>query len=88
MRGDGEDGTVGDLGVADVHGGGVGGDLYSVAAHRPEPDDEGGRGLLLVSVLADAWGVGERMPGKVAWCEFAASARMFAGSEPGAHHLP
>lgn len=32
---------------------------------------EGGRGLLLVSVLADTWGVGERNPGKIVWCEFA-----------------
>ncbi|MBT2487579.1 ATP-binding protein [Streptomyces sp. ISL-96] len=36
-----------------------------------EPDDESGRGLLLVAVLADAWGVGRRDPGKVVWCEFA-----------------
>ncbi|MFJ4568851.1 ATP-binding protein [Streptomyces caelestis] len=31
---------------------------------------EGGRGLLLVSELADKWGVGARCPGKVVWCEF------------------
>ncbi|MCT9075476.1 ATP-binding protein [Streptomyces fulvoviolaceus] len=37
--------------------------------HAREPD-EGGRGLLLVSELADKWGVGEREPGKVVWCEF------------------
>ena len=36
------------------------------------PDEEvHGRGLLLVSVLADKWGVGERDPGKIVWCEFA-----------------
>lgn len=35
------------------------------------PVDEGGRGLLLVEALADKWGVGERMPGKIVWCEFA-----------------
>lgn len=34
--------------------------------------DEGGRGLLLVSTLADKWGVGERAPGKLVWCEFVA----------------
>ncbi|MBT2414650.1 ATP-binding protein [Streptomyces sp. ISL-12] len=34
-----------------------------------EPD-EGGRGLLLVSELADKWGVEEREPGKIVWCEF------------------
>lgn len=31
--------------------------------------DEGGRGLLLVSELADKWGVAEREPGKVVWFE-------------------
>lgn len=36
------------------------------------PDEEGGRGLLLVAALADKWGVGERNPGKVVWCEFGA----------------
>ncbi|MET9701084.1 ATP-binding protein [Streptomyces sp. NPDC006529] len=33
-------------------------------------DAEGGRGLLLVAALADRWGVGVRVPGKVVWCEF------------------
>ncbi|GAA2643173.1 ATP-binding protein [Streptomyces vastus] len=32
---------------------------------------ENGRGLLLVAALADKWGVGERDPGKIVWCEFA-----------------
>ncbi|MFD6190524.1 ATP-binding protein [Streptomyces sp. NPDC060275] len=31
--------------------------------------DERGRGLLLVSELADKWGVTEREPGKVVWFE-------------------
>lgn len=31
---------------------------------------EGGRGLLLVGLLADKWGVAERVPGKTVWCEF------------------
>ncbi|MBL1081690.1 ATP-binding protein [Streptomyces actinomycinicus] len=35
--------------------------------------DEGGRGLLLVAALSDTWGVGERAPGKLVWCEFAVS---------------
>ncbi|MET9435924.1 ATP-binding protein [Streptomyces sp. NPDC006551] len=39
--------------------------------HRREPSDESGRGLLLVEALADRWGVGERNPGKIVWCEFA-----------------
>ncbi|MEU0917775.1 ATP-binding protein [Streptomyces cyaneofuscatus] len=36
----------------------------------PGVEDEGGRGLLLVSALADKWGVAERNPGKIVWCEF------------------
>ncbi|MEU9093943.1 ATP-binding protein [Streptomyces sp. NPDC048428] len=35
-----------------------------------EPDGESGRGLVIVDALADRWGVGERVPGKVVWCEF------------------
>ncbi|MGW0731292.1 ATP-binding protein [Streptomyces sp. NPDC002851] len=35
-----------------------------------EDEREGGHGLLLVSALADKWGVGARAPGKTAWCEF------------------
>ncbi|OAH15197.1 histidine kinase-, DNA gyrase B-, and HSP90-like ATPase [Streptomyces jeddahensis] len=35
------------------------------------PGDESGRGLLLVSSVADKWGVAERDPGKIVWCEFA-----------------
>ncbi|MEU8758898.1 ATP-binding protein [Streptomyces sp. NPDC048659] len=34
------------------------------------PEGESGRGLLLVEALADRWGVGERDPGKIVWCEF------------------
>lgn len=41
------------------------------AAGVPGPGAEGGRGLLLVAAVADRWGVGERNPGKVVWCEFA-----------------
>jgi serine/threonine-protein kinase RsbW len=33
-------------------------------------EDESGRGLLLVSALADKWGVADRAPGKTVWCEF------------------
>jgi anti-sigma regulatory factor (Ser/Thr protein kinase) len=32
-------------------------------------DDEGGRGLLLVGVLASRWGITERSPGKTVWAE-------------------
>jgi serine/threonine-protein kinase RsbW len=35
-----------------------------------DPEAERGRGLLLVAALADDWGVRERDPGKVVWCEF------------------
>ncbi|MEU1351169.1 ATP-binding protein [Streptomyces sp. NPDC005795] len=35
-----------------------------------ESDGESGRGLVIVDALADRWGVGERVPGKVVWCEF------------------
>lgn len=38
---------------------------------REPGEGAGGRGLLLVSELADKWGVGERDPGKIVWCEFA-----------------
>ncbi|WP_142214346.1 ATP-binding protein [Streptomyces sp. SLBN-118] len=61
-----------------LHGAGVlrvevhdsGGGLPSLQ----EPDGESGRGLLLVAALADKWGVDERDPGKIVWCEFAVSA--------------
>ncbi|MEU0599060.1 ATP-binding protein [Streptomyces sp. NPDC006393] len=45
------------------------------AVPRPDAGEpgEGGRGLLLVAELADKWGVGGRSPGKVVWCEFAAT---------------
>ncbi|MFI9629494.1 ATP-binding protein [Streptomyces sp. NPDC052042] len=34
------------------------------------PEGESGRGLLIVAAMADRWGVGERNPGKIVWCEF------------------
>ncbi|MFF9316587.1 ATP-binding protein [Streptomyces sp. NPDC014735] len=40
-------------------------------AQQPGVDDPNGRGLLLVSSLADGWGVEPRSPrGKVVWTEF------------------
>ncbi|WP_327274244.1 hypothetical protein OG609_21195 [Streptomyces sp. NBC_01224] len=37
---------------------------------RPESDECGGRGLILVAALADRWGHGARCgPGKVVWAE-------------------
>ncbi|MFE3602190.1 ATP-binding protein [Streptomyces sp. NPDC059142] len=56
------------------------GDVLRVEVHDSGPgvpevvdagDGEGGRGLLLVAAFADRWGVSDRSPGKVVWCEFA-----------------
>ncbi|MFJ9213454.1 ATP-binding protein [Streptomyces sp. NPDC102264] len=55
------------------------GDVLRIEVHDSGPgvprivdsaDGEGGRGLLLVAAFTDRWGVGERSPGKVVWCEF------------------
>ncbi|MFJ9373693.1 ATP-binding protein [Streptomyces sp. NPDC101455] len=54
----------------EVHDSGTG-ELRKVRTPYRELHAEDGRGLMLVSVLADKWGVGERAPGKVVWCEFA-----------------
>ncbi|MFI9252660.1 ATP-binding protein [Streptomyces sp. NPDC053069] len=60
--------TLHDDGVhrVEVHDSGPG----EVRTPETSPDAEHGRGLLLVAALADKWGVGERNPGKVVWCEF------------------
>ncbi|QTE01105.1 ATP-binding protein [Streptomyces cyanogenus] len=50
----------------EVHDSGPG----EVRAPEASADAEHGRGLLLVAALADKWGVGERNPGKIVWCEF------------------
>ncbi|MEC4016987.1 ATP-binding protein [Streptomyces sp. H27-D2] len=55
------------------------GDGYPCVPDAGEGWDESGRGLLLVEALADKWGVGEREPGKIVWCEFAG-----VGPPPGA----
>ncbi|MFI0980230.1 ATP-binding protein [Streptomyces sp. NPDC021093] len=55
-----------DLLRIEVHDSGGG----TVAVGRPELECEYGRGLLLVGLVADRWGVGEREVGKVVWCEF------------------
>ncbi|MBQ1099514.1 ATP-binding protein [Streptomyces sp. b94] len=55
----------------EVHDSGDGVPAMPQAEER-EPG-EGGRGLLLVSELADKWGVGERGPGKIVWCEVGAA---------------
>jgi anti-sigma regulatory factor (Ser/Thr protein kinase) len=53
----------------EVHDSGPG--LSRVHEAQANPEDENGRGLLLVSALADKWGVAHRDPGKIVWCEFA-----------------
>ncbi|TVZ85947.1 ATP-binding protein [Streptomyces sp. BK340] len=50
----------------EVHDSGPG----EVRAPDVSPESEHGRGLLLVAAVADKWGVGERNPGKIVWCEF------------------
>ncbi|WP_250288947.1 ATP-binding protein [Streptomyces atroolivaceus] len=75
-------GSVLRIEVHDSGGGEVGGPACAAS------DAEGGRGLVLVGALAGAWGVGERNPGKIVWCEFAVSASKFVEPVPGAHHLP
>ncbi|MER7397556.1 ATP-binding protein [Streptomyces sp. NPDC000151] len=42
-------------------------------ADPAEAGAERGRGLLLVEAVADKWGVAERDPGKIAWCELDAA---------------
>ncbi|MGW2949351.1 ATP-binding protein [Streptomyces eurythermus] len=59
----------GELVRAEVHDSGPG--TPRVPDEPCGPENEGGRGLLLVAALSDKWGVGERTPGKIVWCEFA-----------------
>ncbi|MFI1398216.1 ATP-binding protein [Streptomyces sp. NPDC020681] len=55
----------------ELHDSGPGVDAVCVPpCLRPEREVEDGRGLLLVSTLADKWGVSPRDPGKIVWCEF------------------
>ncbi|MEV5482188.1 MULTISPECIES: ATP-binding protein [Streptomyces] len=54
----------------EVHDSGDGTPRAPAPYDRDGEESEFGRGLLLVSALADAWGVGERVPGKIVWCEF------------------
>lgn len=54
----------------EVHDSGTG-ELREVRTPYRSLHAEHGRGLMLVAALADKWGVGERDPGKVVWCEFA-----------------
>lgn len=52
---------------------------------KPEADACEGRGLLLVSALADAWGFGDRDgPGKVVWAEIGLNRSTDGGDDGGA----
>lgn len=52
---------------------------------KPDGDACEGRGLLLVSALADAWGFGERDgPGKVVWAELGLNRGADGGDRHGA----
>jgi len=43
------------------------GSSHPPAAHRSEPDHESGRGVALVDLLSDAWGVEREADGKTVW---------------------
>ncbi|WP_367049337.1 ATP-binding protein [Streptomyces sp. Je 1-332] len=57
----------GDVLRVEVHDSGAG---WPRLVGEGEDTDESGRGLLLVAALAGKWGVMERDPGKIVWCEF------------------
>jgi anti-sigma regulatory factor (Ser/Thr protein kinase) len=52
----------------EVHDSGDGPETVRVP--EPSAESEHGRGLLLVSAVADKWGVDGRRPGKTVWAEF------------------
>ncbi|MEV0282393.1 ATP-binding protein [Streptomyces sp. NPDC050610] len=56
----------------EVHDSGGGWPHARTDASDASAASEGGRGLFLVEMLSDKWGVSERTPGKVVWCEFMA----------------
>ncbi|MFE9646899.1 ATP-binding protein [Streptomyces sp. NPDC006365] len=51
-------------------------DAYAwLIRRRPGPDDETGRGLLLLDAVALCWGVEQGSCGKTVWCELPHGAR-------------
>jgi serine phosphatase RsbU (regulator of sigma subunit)/anti-sigma regulatory factor (Ser/Thr protein kinase) len=58
-------------------------DRSSVWPRRRSPGEAAtsGRGLLMIDVLADAWGVEPRGEGKAVWCEFGPEAEGAEGTE-------
>ena len=57
------------------------------SAPRPAPDDESGRGLLLVAALAERWGTEPYFPsGKTVWAEILTDSSAPSNSSPPARH--
>ncbi|WP_107460988.1 ATP-binding protein [Streptomyces sp. MA5143a] len=54
------------------------------ARRRPGPDDQNGRGLMLVGMLSSDWGVGEapQRSGRVVWAELPSEGRETAEPAP------
>ncbi|MFH9062950.1 ATP-binding protein [Streptomyces coeruleorubidus] len=67
-----------------------GSDRLPVSPARPEPDAEGGRGLLLLDAMADKWGVSLwRGGGKTVWFECASpTAQVYPDRQPWADDAP
>ena len=49
------------------------GSLHRPALQGPSADDLGGRGVVLVDALSEAWGVVPTETGKVVWCRLRAA---------------
>ncbi|MFG2224566.1 ATP-binding protein [Streptomyces sp. NPDC048644] len=59
-----------------------GSDEQPVVNEKVEEDEECGRGLMLVDVLADGWGVERHVIGKTVWVEVAVEARSLGCFRP------
>ncbi|WP_234046768.1 ATP-binding protein [Streptomyces adelaidensis] len=60
------------------------GGLSQPARRRPGPDDQNGRGLMLVGMLSSDWGVGDtpQRSGRVVWAELPSEGRETAEPAP------